>query len=193
MYTFDNLDGTKRKTKAECFFEECPVPDEDSLLFLERLKQTRINSPVNLSRAEAHLDIADGVRWEHPNRFPIDPILLDPRVAVASEASFASDTETLWNNATVETQEATFTVWPEYEDNLVSTLGDLYSIAVPADKMADCIEGAMSILDNQLPDHGLRGPTLLRFVGKDDALLSSTHSKPNMRLDIFDFPYYHQE
>ena len=101
--------------------------------------------------------------------------------------------EALWKDATTETQEATFTYWPEFADNLAKTLADDHSIGVPADKMADCLEGAMSILDNQLPDHGLRGPEFMRFVGKDDALLAPTSSKPYMRLEIVDSVYYSRQ
>ena len=100
---------------------------------------------------------------------------------------------TNWNNATVEEHEAPYVILQSQLEDLTTTLFDDYSIAVPVDKMVGCFEGIRSVLKNTKPDNGIRQVALIRFVGREDALLSASYSEPQLRIEISDYVYYNQQ
>ena len=58
--------------------------------------------------------------------------------------------------------------------------------------MADCIEGAIELLESHHPDTGLRAPAFFRFGGQETGLLSVSNDQPRMRVTLDDFVCYNQ-
>lgn len=71
---------------------------------------------------------------------------------------------------------------------------DEYEVAIPVDKMADCVAGAMDVVydgdldgaDGRAVERGFGRPVLFRFVAKDDGLLSLVNDMPHLFLDFDD-------
>ena len=97
------------------------------------------------------------------------------------------------NNSFVETHYAIPTASPSFLEIVQTTLVDDYSVGIQASKMADCFEGILALADSADVISGLRLPVFVRFVGKEDALLSASHRETIMRLDFNDLLYYHRE
>ena len=191
MYTYRLLEETLPTSK--CHGIGCYIVDSDSAAFLEELERTKINAPVNLTRVEGSLDIAEGVEWEVPTSLPINLALSNPNVTAAVENNTFQNIRREWKNATVETHEAIYASREVFAVQLDATLHDDYAVAVPVSKMADCIEGAKALRDSLDADDGFRATSLLRFVGKEDGFLSMSNAEPQLIIDVFDFVYYNQE
>lgn len=71
-----------------------------------------------------------------------------------------------------------------------------FEVAIPIDRMADCLAGAMNLVYDGDPDgvdrnrgavgEGFIKPVLFRFVGKDDGLLSLVNDVPRFFFDFDD-------
>ena len=153
--------------------------------------KSRINSPVELQRSEDGSDIAHGVSWPVPTPLPPIPFYTFPNATSTAEESWATLQRTRRNNVPLETHRALPTFSPSFVEEVEATLVDDNSVGIPANKMADCFEAFAAILESTEADNGLRGPIALRFVGKEDALLSSSYAGPIMRMDLADLFYYH--
>ena len=177
---------------TQCLHSECYQPSAETVSFLESLK-TRINSPVDLKRSEDGSDVADGVNWTVPTPLPRIPFWSFPNATSATDASWAERLRTLNNNATVETHEAIPVFASSFAEAVHTTLLDDYPPGIPANKMGDCLEGIAAVLDSTEAAAGLRSPVVVRFVGKEDALLSASRQGPIMRMDFNDLLYYNRE
>ena len=91
-----------------------------------------------------------------------------------------------------ETHRASFSTPMEFGPGTNFVLSDGYEVAVPASKMADCLEGMAQILSRG-DDIGLFNDITLRFVGRESALLSVSHDEPQMWIGFQDFVYYNQQ
>lgn len=153
----------------------------------------RVNDPFNLSRNEEGRDIADGVSWE-------DPTPLPPNLAIAAAnstplfvGSSINSFATRVGNDTLETHRAAINFPIEDAEVFRVILHDDYGVAIPVDKMADCLEGAISLLKSQAPDTGLRTWLNIRFVGQETGLLSAASDEPRLWVSGPDYVYYNQE
>ena len=149
---------------------------------------------MNLSRSEKYHDISCGVTWEPPS--PLPPVLpfSNPNITAEFEAQVAQIMRVYNNNATAETHEARALRITSVLEDAFATPFDEYSFGVPANKMADCLEEFMVRAKRTAPDNGLHGAAVwIRFVGKDDALLSASHSQPHLVIGIDDMVYYNQQ
>ena len=146
---------------------------------------------MNLRRSEDGSDVAGGVSWTVAAPFPPIVSLTFPNATALADATRAMSERRFGGNATLETHKAIPTV-PPSSFNLIKTIpGDDHSLGISANKMADCTEGVAAMLDSLEGSTGLGAPIGLRFVGQEDALLSSSYSSPVMRMDLGDFVYYH--
>lgn len=175
--------------------DEESVPDLESALqsriFREELLAEKINAPLNLSRSENGQSVSFGVEWEVP--LPLEPNLdyQNPNISAAILAGLDQVYLALLNNATIERHEAS--VLPVSFGDAQQPLHDAYEVAVPVDKMADCLQGLLDLIESLSPEDGLRTGVSLRFVGEETGLLSASHDKPHIWVTIVDFIYYNQE
>lgn len=193
MFTFEDQEPELSDSEdADCYHDINDL-SEESQEFLEDLLMDRINAPFNRTRAENGQDIADGVSWEVPTPLPANPIFLDPNNTASFIAANIESFSRFLGNATAETHRASVS-WPIPDVmNIAVTLADDYEVSMPVDKMADCLEGAIAVIESQTPDNGLRGWLPIRLVGKETGLLSVSHDKPRLWVDMGDFLYYNQE
>ena len=185
-----NVVLTVNAETTECYKPGCYQSSPESVSYLEAVK-SRINSPVDLQRSEDGFDIADGVSWTVPTPLARIPFYAFPNATSATEESWATNERSRRKNATVETHYALATAGASVIELIQTILGDDISVGIPANKMADCFEGILALLDRVID--GFSVPSSLRFVGKEDALLSGSYHVPIMRMDLSDLLYYHRE
>ena len=174
--------------------EEVDEEDTDPVYahsFLEAV-ESRMNRYLNLSRYEKGSTVADGITWEEPEQQDIIPLdTLFHNVSLFSEAlgrSYDDD-----DNITVEANEAMITLTAEAAENSRAILRDAYEVAVYVDRMADCLQGFISLLQAQASNSALRFSPLFHFVGKEEALLSASHDQPVLWVSFADVVYYNQK
>ena len=81
-----------------------------------------------------------------------------------------------------------------------STVYDQVEVAIPVDRMADCLAGILDVIygsdlegedeELRMADKGFRVTPLFRFVGREDGLLSPTNDVPRMYLNLEDYLSY---
>ena len=160
--------------------------------FLEGI-EIKINGALSLDRREKGSAIADGVNWKKPSSLKITEGM--KKVADLPEylKSSAEYFEQALENVSLETHEASFTFSEEAAAADVLTLQDGYEVALPVDKMADCLQGIVSFLKTEKPDNGFRLFPTLKIVGKEEGLLSASHDGPVMWFGLQDLVYYNQK
>jgi len=175
------------------FYPEVDFEDifEESQDILDYWLSDRINAPLNVSRTEGGLDIADGVSWEVPEPFPPNPFFAD----VNNMPAFVAQIETIFSsptNISLETHLASLSNFmPDVEADRFM-LRDGYEVSFPVENMAECIEGAIEVMESQLPDPGIRVHAFFRLVGQESGLLSVSNDQPRVWMSLDDFVYYNQ-
>ena len=160
--------------------------------FLEGI-EVKINSALALDRREKGSSVADGVSWKRPSPLKITEGM--EKVADLPEyfESSAEYFEQALENVSLETHEASFTFSEEAAAADILTLQDGYEVALPVDKMADCLQGIVSFLKTEKPDNGFRLFPTLKIVGKEGGLLSASNDGPVMWFGLQDLVYYNQK
>ena len=180
---------TKGKKEEEVDEDTDPVYAHS---FLEAV-ESRMNRVLNLSRYKKGSTVAEGVVWEEPAQ--LDTIPLDTlfgNVSLFSEA-LGTPSDHQSENITAEAHEAMVTLSAEAAENSRAILRDAYEVAIYVDRMADCIQGFISLLEAQGSNSSLRFAPLFYLVGKEDALLSASHDQPVVWVSFADVIYYNQK
>jgi len=167
-------------------------PDEESQEFLDRYLEERINRPISVSRSNDGESVADGVTWEEPEPLPPNLFLADANNTASNVAETYDQLATWLGNDTLDTHQASLS-WPAADEDANVILSDAYYVFFPVDRMADCLEGLIALLESQAPDTGLRGSMYFFVNGQDTGLLSVSYGKPHIMLPIDDHVYYNQE
>lgn len=137
-------------------------------------------------------DVADGEDWKKPEHLPILPAFYSYNATAARLTRGLMGMQYFFGNRTDDRHIVCFS-----SPQLAATwsrriMHDDYGIAIPAHKMADCLEGAIELLKSMKPDNGLRTFMYLRFINKEHGLLSVAHDNAQMWIGVQDFAYYHQ-
>lgn len=104
-------------------------------------------------------------------------------------------------NNTLEAHRSYISMPEDLLDSLVKGVPyDQYEIAIPVDRVADCFEGMLEVLydddvdgkneTKRAVDKGFRTAPLIRFVGKEDGLLSLTNDIPRVFINLEDYIFY---
>jgi len=190
MYTFRDIESDS--SNEELPNDADSDPDEESLDFLEPYLNDRVNAPIDINRTEDGKSVADGVTWEEPIPFEPNLILSDLDSTTLSMERNINFLATWLGNNSRETHQASVS-WPRADKEIRLRLRDSYEVAIPVDKIADCLGGALALMESQAPDTGLRGFAYFTLVGKETGLLSVSNDQPRMLMTLVDFVYYNQE
>ncbi|GMH42611.1 hypothetical protein BSKO_10530 [Bryopsis sp. KO-2023] len=176
---------------------------ESALEVLEELDTTKIQKKLDLNRTETGKSVADGVKWEEPGKKTANPIYGSQLSATPLFSSNVAALTSLLGNETVEAHLSYISMPEALMPSLVrGTLYDQYEVAIPVDRMADCMEGLLDVVygDDVLGedakkrklDKGFRTAPLIRFIGKEDAFLSATNDMPRMYMNLEDYLFYNK-
>ena len=151
-----------------------------------------MNHQLKLNRRKKGRSIAAGVQWTKPVSLQPDPRYADLRNLREFQEQSDLLTKQFFGNVTGETHQASLVYTEELASATQNLLQDVYEVAVHVDKMADCVQGLINLLQTMKPDNGLRSAPMFRFVGKEEGLLSASSDKPVLWIELADRVYYNQ-
>ena len=184
--TLQNLDAEEGDEKMTCNFR---VEDFEATPLGANLKYSN-NANVG-HFCDSRSDVVDGIEWTVPDPIPPNLNLSDPDLTASNVDSFPAALSFLFGNVTGETHEVELLTPAEGVNEPGS--GDQYEIGVPLEKAAECIDGLLNLAEDLSAGTFLRLPLLIRFVGKESALLSASHDRAYVWFQVTDYVYYNRE
>ena len=135
--------------------------------------------------------IANGVDWTVPDPRPPSLNLSNPDLTASIVESSPAGLSILFGNVTGDTHEVELLASIESITRPGSV--DDYEVGVPLEKLAECMDGFLTLAEGLSAETFLQQPLLIRFAGKESGLLSASHDRAYVWFQLVDFFYYNRE